>query len=85
MKWNGPAWENIDCSPLYLGPLWQRPLRIWGDCSHWVFFFNELRPPLTVWKQKHLTHKNPWPMLMIGWTGEAAAASFTIVLVQSVS
>ena len=27
-----------------------------------------------------MTHKNPCPMFTIGWTGEAAAASFTMDL-----
>lgn len=26
------------------------------------------------------THKNPWPIFTMGWTGEAAAASLTIDL-----
>lgn len=30
-----------------------------------------------------ITHKNPWPMFTIGWTGEAAAASLTIDLKTS--
>ena len=34
-----------------------------------------------------VTHKNPWPMFTMGWTGDAAAASLTIDLVpcQSIS
>lgn len=27
-----------------------------------------------------ITHKKPWPMFTMGWTGEAAAASLTIDL-----
>ena len=28
------------------------------------------------------THKNPCPMLIIGWMGEAVAASLTILLIR---
>lgn len=70
-------WANTDCSQLCPALLSPRLRRISEGCSHWP-----RSVPSKSWisREGWHTHKNPWPIFIIGWTGDAAAASLTIDL-----
>lgn len=78
--WSG----SIGCIPLGQEHPSQRPPQTLGGYSHCTR--RAISNPLThnaLRLGQPRTHKKPWPMFTMGWTGEAAAASLTIDLSTS--